>query len=245
MSMKLSYRDKVIAIVVICIVVIVAGVVLFVKPRVAELDVAKQNLDRVQQEMNRVQEKINTLDGLIISLKDTAKEIDTIQQNFYVEAEPYEFEQHVREILAARNIEYSSITTSYASAQDITQYFVDPIHILAYDMKIDADIYNELPQEVYDAYKGAAAKIGSTVKIGTTNIVLSFKTAPGADEVLKCLDDLAKVDKTLIVNSSDCEVKIGADAGEKTEQTIALTIYSIVPMNMDLVSAENSNGLTQ
>ncbi len=239
MSMKLSYRDKVIAVVAICVLVIIAGIVMFIKPRMAELDTAKINLQNVQKEKERVDAKINTLDGLLVTLKDTAAEIEDVQKNFYTEVAPFEFEQRVREILLANNLDFTNISTTYASAEDIALYQVKPGHVLAYNMKIKGDIYNELPQEVYDAYNGISVPEGEKVKVGLTTMTVCFNAKPGFEAALKCLDDIAADDKSIIVTLTEGSKVEDDDEVILKENIIVINVYSIVPMNTEMVKADN------
>ena len=75
MSMKLSYRDKVIIIVVAVLVILGVGIFCFAKPKYESLQVSKQRLAAKEDEQQQVDAKIATLDGLKKQLEDN---IDSI-----------------------------------------------------------------------------------------------------------------------------------------------------------------------
>lgn len=233
MNMKLSYRDKVIFIIFISVIVLVLGSVFLIKPRVNELEVTKYNLQNKQEEKQRVDEKINTLDPLIETLKTNAKEIEEIQKHFYVESEPYQFEQMLTDKLSNLRLNVTKINTAYAEADDIEKYKVYPKNILSYQMKMDADLYDELPQDVYDNWNKVQAMPSSPVVIGTTKATIAFSSLNPYDDVMKALDILAADEQTLIVYTASAEAV--TIAGEEAGGTLDITIYSIVPMNIEKI----------
>ena len=75
MNLKLSYRDKVIFIVVMVILVLVAGFFLLIRPKFEQVELAKETLAQKQQEKADIDAKIDTLPIIIDNLKATAEEI--------------------------------------------------------------------------------------------------------------------------------------------------------------------------
>lgn len=238
MNLKLSSRDRIILVIAVCAIVFTAGIVLFVKPRYEVLNSAKANLINVKDELSRVEIRISALDGLVEQLNSNAAEIDLTQQNFYAEAQPYINEKIVTGLLSERAIKIKSITTEYTKAEGIERYRVLPENTVAYDMKINGDIYNELPQEVYDAYNNIQAQTAESVTVGVTRIELKFEAAPGIDEIMKCLDDLAEKAKSLVVTTCSCTT----DGGDETvsDNSLSIVMYSIVPMNIERLLEENA-----
>ena len=162
--MKLSYRDKVIFVAAIVIIIIVAGIFVFIKPKFEEMNYAKSALQAKQSEQADVEAKINTLPDIVAALKSAAQDVGEIQEYFMPEQDPYLNEQYVREILG-KNVTVRGMNTQYTSADDIEQYVVNAQNIAACDIFIDSDLYNELPQEVYDAYNKAKEKDDGLPKI--------------------------------------------------------------------------------
>lgn len=90
MNMKLSYRDKVIFIAVVVVMVLVAGFFIFVKSALNESQSVKNNLTLKEQERDEVDAKIATLPDLQAQLDSSVKEVDSTQDVFYTEQESYE-----------------------------------------------------------------------------------------------------------------------------------------------------------
>ncbi len=239
MSMKLSYRDKVIIIIVICIIVLILGFVFIVRPMIANLETERSTLSDKQAEQQRVHDKVNTLGELVGTLTQTADDIDVIQENFYVEAQPYEFEQLITEKLRGQDIEIRSINTTYAYAGDISKYTVGVSHALAYQMKMDADIYTELPQAVYDRWSDIETPEAPTVRIGVTTVTVSFMASAGSAALMGCIDELAEDEKSIIVYSAVSDTnETQLDEAGQSENSINITVYSIVPLNTELVDED-------
>lgn len=238
MNMKLSYRDKVIFIVVIVLVILAAGFFLFIQPKFKEIEDAKYNLEAKQQQKAELDEKIQSLDQIIADLKAAAQEIGEKQALFLEEQDPYLNEIRIREALTSKQLNVRSMETTYASAGDIIRYYVGKKNILAYDNKISADLYNELPQEIYDLYNEAPGKTFASTIIGVTTVTATFEG--GVPEAKTAIDKIAEDEKSVILNTISTEEKTDVGEEEVPEVTATITIYSIFPLNVEQVLQESS-----
>ena len=239
MNLKLSYRDKVIFIVVMVILVLVAGFFLLIRPKFEQVELAKETLAQKQQEKADIDAKIDTLPIIIDNLKATAEEIGEKQEIFLDEAHPYVNERYIRDALSSQNIDIISMNTAYTTASAINRYTVEKMHYLAYTNKINADLYNELPQEVYDEYNDVSAPSYASTVIGVTEMTLTFRLDQGANYINKIynvMDRLAEDEKTVVLNSVSTEATI--TDGSEPEATVNLTMYSIFPLNVEEVLKE-------
>ena len=234
--MKLSYRDKVIFVAAIVIVILVVGIFLVIKPKFEAMNAAKLALENKQAEQANVEAKINTLPDIVASLKSTAQEVEAVQGNFMIEQDPYLNEQYVREILG-NNVQTLSMETQYTSADDLTEYVVNPENVTVCDIFINSDIYKELPQEVYDAYNNAGRKVGGSCIIGVTTMNIGYRDKLDQAGIYKFIDAVKDDGKTIIVTNFS---QSGAN-GDKTEieNSLELIIYSIYPLNVEKVMEES------
>ncbi|MBO5195847.1 MAG: hypothetical protein J6A05_09865 [Oscillospiraceae bacterium] len=237
MSLKLSYRDKVIFIVVMVILVLVGGFFLLIKPKFQDVERAQRNLETKQQEKMDIDAKISTLPGLIQSMKDAATSIKEKQEIFLPEGMPYENENYVREFLNELNIEINSMSTNYTTAGGISRYVVNNNFIFTYDNKMNADIYKELPEEVYNKYNGVKREAYPAATIGVTNMTVTFSSPVNSQDVYEVIDRIADDEKTIILNTVSTEV-VTAGESEKVESSVNLTLYSIYPLNVEKVLEE-------
>lgn len=234
--MKLSYRDKVIFIVAIVIVIIVAGIFLFIKPTFESMNNAKYNLQAKQTEKADVEAKINTLPDIVASLKASAQDIEELQEYFMTEQDPYLNEQYVREILG-NNVKTLGMNTAYTTADSLDQYVVNKTNVAACDLFIKSDIYNELPQEVYDAYNKVPKREGAKIIIGVTTMSIEYRDKVDYSGIYKFIDAVKDDGKTIIVtNFTKNEVD---ETLTEVENTLSLKIYSIYPLNVEKVMEES------
>lgn len=234
--MKLSYRDKVIFVAAIVIIIIVAGIFVFIKPKFEEMNYAKSALQAKQSEQADVEAKINTLPDIVAALKSAAQDVGEIQEYFMPEQDPYLNEQYVREILG-KNVTVRGMNTQYTSADDIEQYVVNAQNIAACDIFIDSDLYNELPQEVYDAYNKANKRTGGSSIIGVTSMTVDYRDKKDYSGLYKFIDAVKEDGKTIIVT----EFNKGEDeqSAAEVEGSINLKIYSIYYLDTDKVMEES------
>ena len=234
--MKLSYRDKVIFVAAIVIIIIVAGIFVFIKPKFEEMNYAKSALQAKQSEQADVEAKINTLPDIVAALKSAAQDVGEIQEYFMPEQDPYLNEQYVREILG-NNVTVRGMNTQYTSADDIEQYVVNAQNIAACDIFIDSDLYNELPQEVYDAYNKANKRTGGSSIIGVTSMTVDYRDKMDYSGLYKFIDAVKEDGKTIIVT----EFNKGEDeqGTAEVEGSINLKIYSIYYLDTDKVMEES------
>ena len=245
MKMKLSYRDKVIFIIVIVIIILVGGFFLFIQKKFEEVETAKYNLENKKQERIDIEAKIATLPTIIDDIKAAADEIGEKQEIFLSEQDPYLNETYIREALKAERLDITSMNTTYTVAGDINRYTVAPAHLLAYDNKMSADLYNELPQEIYDLYNGVAPESFPSTVIGITNVTVKMDggTDP-IDAAYKAIDKIAKDEKTIILNTisagSDDASPSSSEENTSSEVEASITMYSIFPLNVEQVKQESA-----
>lgn len=239
--MKLSYRDKVIFIGLIVVIIIVAGIFIFIKPAVQSANAAKLVLEQKQAEQADVQAKIDTLPTLIQQLKTTAESIDELQKNFFDDQLPYQNEQMLWELLTANGVKVKSINTAYTVAENATEYMVNPDNILAYDLQMNADLYHSLPQEVYDKYNQTPVPVGTSIVMGVTEVTIGYKDAFDIANEFKFVDAVAKDERSmsvLTISTSDEKAAGDENAVNETEGEITMRIYSLFKMDTEKIKNE-------
>lgn len=239
MNMKLSYRDKVIFIVVIVIIILVAGFFLFIQPKFKEIESAKYNLETKQQEKVDLEVKLASLPDIIDDIKAAADEIGEKQEIFLAEQDPYLNEIYLREALAKDRIDIAEMDTTYATAADILRYAVEKKNLLAYDNKISADLYNELPQEIYDLYNNVEPEAYSSTIIGVTVATITIHSDKELKDAYNLIDRIAADEKTITLNT----ISSGEDTDDDKdyrEVTAVVTMYSIFPLDVEQVKQESA-----
>lgn len=257
--MKLSYRDKVIFICAIVVIILIAGFFLFIKPKYNSMNLAKSSLEIKQSEKADVEAKINTLPELVEQLKASADGVKEVQSYFFsavneddkitvdvngketevykFEQSPYQYEQVIHDMLDSAGVEVRSISTAYTVGNQVSEYMVADKNLYSYDLLMQADLYNELPQSVYDLYNKAEAETGDSVIIGVTNITIGYVDSFALTKLFKFVDSVADDERTMsILAVSSGEETEGST---ETEGSIDMVLYSIMPLNVDKIMEEN------
>lgn len=246
MNMKLSYRDKVIFIVAIIIIILAAGFFLFIKPKFEERTIAQSNLAAKKDEWAQIEAKIDTLPQLIADIKAVAADVGEKQELFFSEQDPYINELYIRDALADQDIIWRDVETNYAVTDGIVYYKVPLEHIVAYEGKINTDLYNALPKEVYDAYNEIRITPDEGTPIGAA--VMTFTVASESMEVdFGIIDRLAEDNKALILNTIGTSVVAESSTNpenplkeeEERRTTCTVTVYSVYPLDLEKVLAES------
>ena len=119
--MKLSYRDKVVLIVLLVIAIWVVGVMYFIKPKFEELDTANKEYDEQVTLLNKKKDEIKQDEGLKEKVNTAYNEVVALADNFYDKMTTDEVSTTIDNILdedeitnANLNIsQYSQVTLAY------------------------------------------------------------------------------------------------------------------------------------
>ena len=233
MSMKLSYRDKVIIIVVSVLVVLGVGIFCFAKPKYEDLQVSKERLASKEDEKAQVDAKMGTLEDLKKQLENNIKAVVEDQEQFLSEkeyGETYQISKYIMETLAP------------VTDLKITGVTMDPLASTDLPLKLYGDIANKLPPEVGYAYDGSYPDAPAGVMIGGTIATVAYE-CDDSNNVLDAIQLIADNDKNiyLLTFSGSYMEDPNADAEEPKfsgELTIAIyEIYPLDPADVDAVPA--------
>lgn len=235
--MKLSYRDKVIFICAIVAIILVAGFFLFIKPKYDEMTVAKSYLQSKETEKKQIEDKINTITTLVEQVKASADEIGKIQDRFFVYQDPYLTEQVIYDIVEEVGLEVTGMSTPYIEGDNVENYVVDIENIRTYDLLMQGDLYDELPQEVIDVYNKAPGTAEISQEIGVTRLSIAYKDGVELEKVIQAMDVFAEDERTVRV----LEYSRNYDNNSNTadiDGELNLELYHIFPLNVDKVKEE-------
>jgi type II secretory pathway pseudopilin PulG len=230
MSIKLNYREKVILVVLLVLTIIIGGIMIFVRPKFEENNVKAQELEAKQQEQTTIQEKIDTLRTLQINILKAIGDIDAYQEIFYTEGKHYEMEQllHGMADEAGLDITRVEFATTFEQIQDYL--FTPTVGLLMYEMKVNADLYNTLPPELYNYMNGVQAVSNGTVAVGVTNYDVELDGVRTWPQLEGFLDTAADSKKSIYVTTVTT-----TDGAPEGTAKLNIKIYHIVPMDTEAV----------
>ena len=101
---------------------------------------------------------------------------------------------------------------------------------------MNGDLYNELPQEVYDKYNKVANATGSSVVIGITDMNIGYADTFALNALFNFVDTIADDERKmsiLTISSQEEDLSNTEVTGE-----ISMRLYSIFPLNVEKVMEE-------
>ncbi|MCR5168175.1 MAG: hypothetical protein K6C13_13320 [Oscillospiraceae bacterium] len=249
MNMKLSYRDKVIFLVVVVIIVLGVGFAFFVRKAIQQTQDVNASLAIKQQEWDEVQAKIATLPDLKQELKKTVEEVDTLQKPYLDEQESYEADKYIYDILSKVDgfVSMKSMELTGEKEGNLAPYFYVR-NSVAYDIKMSADLSGDsLPQEVYDKYLHAEVQGDPAVIVAVEEVHLVVNITDADPEsnmnaFFAMMDAISKHDKTLYLRTigqaedegsvtPDQEEAEEAEEGPKEAIDMVIDVFSIYHMD--------------
>ena len=240
MSMKLSYRDKVIIIVVAVLVVLGVGIFCFIKPKFADLQVSEDRLAAKQAEEAEVKAKMDTLDDLKKRLEDDVKAVEESQKKFISEketGETYQISKYLMDKLLPAGIDITGVNMDRLSSTDLMSYTYDK-YAVAYPLKINADIAGKLPPEVGYVYNNSYPSNNSAVQIAGTLVTVSY-TCDDNNQVFDAIQAVADNEENIyLLNVSASYVEDEKNDEGKFEGEMNIMIYEIYPLDPEDIDAE-------
>ena len=118
--MKLNYRDRVILLIIIALVILLGGFFGLIKPRYNDIKENKSTRDTVQAEWDGLDAKIQQIPVLRENIKTTKADADKISELFYTGKDiadgnlisfmqPYQLDQYMQEIMDTANLKVMSM----------------------------------------------------------------------------------------------------------------------------------------
>lgn len=167
MKMDMSYRDKVILIVLLIVLIVVAGIMALIKPQYEDYKAAKAEYDVVLQDWQAVETKINQIDPLRKTITTTYQEankvaavfvnpiFDTANKTFGNEKTALEIDQYLQPIVDECGLEVNSMAIAPVAADAMTYYYYVP-DVLTYSLLEAADINGTYAAKMAEAMEESA-----------------------------------------------------------------------------------------
>ena len=224
--MKLSSKEMIILAVFLSIVIIVAGLFLFILPEYEKIEPNKNSLQAEKDALDQVYASLAREATIDQEIDDAIQQANTISLSFYDEMTTYEADVLVREILEATNMSTKGLSLSDYSTQTLTvtdyvetiityplkQYsgFIDDrfdAEELAASVSYDEDGNLVIPEDFKEKYV-QALKEYMTALLSTQSqtvgaVTVNFTIEGTRGDFLKFLDYVAGLEKATIINSTN------------------------------------------
>lgn len=242
MNMKLSRRDQIIILCATVVVVIIVGILCFLKPRYEEMQVSNDRLAAKEAEKADLEAKIATLEDLKKTLKENVKSVTELQEQFISEKEvgdTQQISQYVMDLLEPSGIEITGITLNNLSATQLNEYKYNK-RALAYPLKINGDLAKELPEEVYYANSGSYPAAAPSVAVAGTVVTVSYECDLECEQLFEAIQIVADHEKNIYLQTCSAELGVSDEATPVATGSMTITVYEIYPMDPEAVDKDPS-----
>ena len=239
--MKLNYRDKVILVVAIVILAIIAGVFLFIKPAIEDVNKASDTLTQRKSQLVDLNKKIKEQEDLPQRIDKAYKEATELASKFYDFQSAQSATHTIDKLLEKAKLENTGMSISAYSATTLSPYaYVDNGYKTQADQKADDYADGKQVATTAEGEAQAASADQNTVTYDNTNVLVQNMQENGTGDVeigvynvdftfTGSMDNIKKfcqnlvTDKSLIISSlsiPQVDPKANADTenGKKTDE---------------------------
>ena len=196
--MKLTYRDKVVLITLVVILVWVLGVMFFIKPKFEDLDQANKDYDTAVAELENKKALIKADEGLEDRVKEAYQESIKVAENFYDKMTSDEVSTQMDNLLDEDGITNDSLSISQYSQATLS-------YINAVPVQLETDV-DRLAQQSAELGKTASEDIqevtADTERVKVPAYTVSFGYSCTLEQLQSFLDKLlTRNEKSLVVTN--------------------------------------------
>lgn len=156
--MKLNYRDRIILLVLIGVVILIAGFFGLIKPKYKDIKSNTDQRDTVQAEWDGLDEKIQQIPELEKDIKAIKADADKLSANFYTGndiaegtlsgfIEPYQVDKFMQEVIDKSNVKIMNLEVGKLSDAQLSYYCYTPVVPVTAILDL-ADLNNNYSMEI-------------------------------------------------------------------------------------------------
>jgi len=233
--MKMSYRDRMIALIVVVVALILAGIFVIVKPVTTKISTNKSTLQTVQAEEDRINGIIEQVPVLGETIESEYNESKTYAEGFAESRVTYEVDQFIQEYFNNNQVEILSLSTAESSSEVIDFYSYTP-NVVTYPLLEAADINGDIAADTAEKLK--TSTVFSTLEAQEVEMYSSTISFNGKkDDILALLDSIRDIDENVIITDvSIDDFTFGSEATENNEKdystgSMSINFYVLEPLS--------------
>lgn len=195
---KLTYRDKIIAAIILAIAILLLGFFALAKPKYNEKKENEAKLVTVQQQKEQIEKEIAEIPGLQEDIKTTYKKTNDITKTFVPVDDvknPVVIDKYMQELAEKNKVKIQTLNVASASLSEVPYYYNDtPDNFAAARVGADLNgkIQNEINEERAESLALSGRAKGSVLQ---TNYSLTVKGTKKA--IWNYLEDIKNFDKAI------------------------------------------------
>lgn len=195
--MKLSKQERIAAVVVLVLVILVAGVFLFIKPNIETINATKATLSAKETEYNNAVNRVATKDSLRTQILDSYDRGKNLADMFFPELAAYELDNEFRAFLETckSNVMVEDLTVSAPRTASLSTNVYIPAEV-QYALKdyVNQGGGNTVTDPRLIRQETIRTALGDAQTIGASTVTFTVKST-SQEELLKFADDVNRYQK--------------------------------------------------
>ena len=246
---EMSYRDKMILLVIGIIVILAGGFFGLIRPKYQALVADKATYESTKADADDVQRKLDEIPVLQGNIKDTynsAKSVAAIFVNSAFEEEnntlvvdkaQYHVDQYLQTAIDESNLKIEEFSVSSPTAQEVEYYYYTP-NAITYSLLEAADVNGNYTQKVADALQ-AESILGEreTAEVMVTNV--EIEASGKREDILTFVDKIQEDTNAILITDleiNDYTFSGGLESTTREEvnpETGEVTVITVGPTSTD------------
>ncbi len=225
---EMSYRDKMICLIILIIIILALGIFLGIKPTYDNIVADQATYETTKTEWDGIQQKLDAIPGLQEQISSTAKEakdigkifvnevFKDINDNYSVDEANYTVDQYIQTAINDSQLEVSSLNLGGISTEQISYYYYTP-NVVTYSLLEAADINGNYAADVAELMNvQTVLSERQTADIQAANVDLNVTgTKEGIMKFLAAIKDDPNAVLVKAVSISDYKFEGGLEVDEE------------------------------
>jgi hypothetical protein len=229
-----------IALIVVVIALVLAGIFAIVKPTLTKISSNKSTLSSVTAEKEEIESTISKIPSLGEAIQSEYDESKAFAEKFTDSRNTYEADQYIQEYFNKNSVEVLSMSVQEPTTQTISFYSYAP-NIITYPLLEAADINGKIAEET--AEKLNTSTILSSLETQEVEMYsLTVQFSAKKDNLLALIDELKNLDENIMItNLSISDFTFGAEETDNTlkgysEGSMTINFYVLQPLDEPVLS---------
>ncbi len=215
MKMEMSYRDKMILMVVGVIAILAVGFILLIKPKYEAWESHKVTRDQKKTDWQAIEMKLDQIEPLKKTIQDKTDDaqktaeifvntaFDNANKTYTNEKNSYQLDQYVQEAINKSELQVTSMDIGATTAKTVSYYYYTP-DVVTYSLLEAADINGEYQTDVAKVMlESAVLSQRTTADVMSVDMTVGFRGTK--DQMMTFLDEMNAETNAILISS----IKVG------------------------------------
>lgn len=245
--MKLSYRDKIIALVFSILAIILVFVFVLIRPTINDISSNKSRRTQVTAEADEIRAKIDDIPNIETKINNAYKEGCDLADNFFVISDSdietldtYKIDQFLQPYFDDNEITIQDKVTLNTSEPVTMEYYYYTPNVVTYPILEAADLNGNLADDIYERLETSSVFSEKEVQ-EVQGMSVEYVVNATKDGLLSFLDQIQDLNKSVIVTNLKIDDYTFAEFDNENPNKVSTCTLTINFYSMQKVSQPDLN----